>query len=175
MTITLSTANRTNIETTLNAWFQARMAEFARPGWFGSLPTIAFEFPVEAAVMPCWSLTHIPIPGERHSTGDAADSVRGTKGVGVQAFIWVTAWLNKAESKNYRAMANLMMDFVRSAVLAAPSILVMDYVTDQTTPATTPWIVHLNSFEETGSGDDPRDANLWRKDGQIRYSYIARV
>ena len=68
--IALSSANQLNVEATLNKWFEDRMAEFALPSWLSATPRVVFEFPVAQAVMPCWSLTHIPVSGNRRSTGD---------------------------------------------------------------------------------------------------------
>lgn len=121
---TLAQATSTNVETTLNAWLQAALEDFDLPHWLPDLPGFVETVPQKPAVMPCFSFIHLPIDSISLWQGRWAGT---SKGMRTRGMLDVSCWVSRSGSKDWLMQLRTMRDLVLSAVVAQPSVVIIDY------------------------------------------------
>jgi hypothetical protein len=120
----LAQASSFNVEASLNAWMQTGLNAFTRPTWLSTMPAVVFDAPEEAAVMPCFSLIHIPVDSSSPFTGRWAGT---TKGAITRSILDVSCWVSRSRSINWSAQLRTMRDMVLSVATANATPLIYDY------------------------------------------------
>lgn len=120
----LAQASFYNVEATLNAWMQTALQAFSLPAWLATLPTIIPDMPQTNAVMPCFSLCHIPIGTDALWEGNLA----GTgKGIWARGILDVSCWVSRSKSPDWLAQLRTMRDMALSVGTASPVVVISDY------------------------------------------------
>lgn len=121
---TLSSASTFNAEATLNAWMQAALEAVTLPSHLDPLPALVFTVPQTTAIMPCFSLIHIPVDAVSPWQGRRAGEGKGLRTRGI---LDVSCWVSRSASANWLMQLRTMRDMVLSAVAGDVVVIIDDY------------------------------------------------
>lgn len=193
---TLSQASSFNVEATLNAWMQAALEAFTVPAYLDPLPARVFTAPQTVAVMPCFSLIHIPIDATSPWQGRRAGEGKGLRARGI---LDVSCWVSRSASSDWLMQLRTMRDFVLTAVASDTVVVIADYAvlprntvapaitvlallgtqiagddgTWSDTPATTSYKINIDECALTPTEAD-KNPDVERARVLIDYSYVFR-
>lgn len=168
----MTTTSRFNVEATLNAWLQSRLAAFDRPSW---LTTYSFllDMPDSEMPTPAVTVTHIPIDSERAFMGDYVGTV-STKGIRASAFMEINLWVNKLNNASYMGQLRTLDAWVDNVVASTSAVVIQDYYSDPANPTAMGYKVNIVSLTGREVQPDP-NPNLLRRRLLLRYDWIIRV
>jgi len=167
---TIAAASVFNVEATLNAWLAAALAAFTRPAWLPDAPAVILTVPETTAVLPAFSVHHIPVNSYDAWQGRAVGG--GYAGVRCVALMEVNAWVSR-NSRNWQAQLRTMQDMVMTVYTETGGVEIKDYATNQSSPTETGYLIRLTQLTTVPTAPDP-NPDIMRARMHLRYWYIYR-
>lgn len=160
-----------NVRWSMNAWIIGMINSYPLPFSLDATPGIAVDFPDDiAGKTPLFSLVHIPIDGVSPWQGKRAEN--GVGAALTTAFLEVDAWVSRAD---YRWMSQLedMHSIIQSAALGTTTIVIQDYITNQSNPPATAYRIMVGDMTVSATDPDP-NLDIRRRRMMIKYSWVYR-
>ena len=169
---TIQQASIFNVKATLNTQMATDLAAVTRPAWLPTLPTIYYTWPETEITPPAFSFTHIDVGAvdswERRGVGG------GLKGLAQEAIMDVGCWVTRKRNRNWNAQLDTMRDMVMTVVTSTTEMVILDYEANQSTPATTSFLVRLGDSVARGTVPDSNNPDIERVRILIDYRWIFR-
>jgi hypothetical protein len=169
-----------NVRASLNAHFIEQLALFDRPAWLqpshwpGSM--VVLNWPEIAANIPCFSINHLP--GFNTDTYQGRNAGIGEKAIPEVAICEINAWVSRDQRWNnqdvWQPRLGFMEGMVKQAHLAAPAVVIKDYLGVPNAPLPTNFRVMLEDLATPSVSPDINPA-VERVRMLITYRWNMRV
>lgn len=169
---TIAQTSVMNAEYSFNAWLRAQLTAITLTSetWL-STPGIYTNNPEATANLPAFSVNHIPVTFDSEWQGHIVDSVGG-KGLNATQIAEVNCWVSR-KTTNWLQQLRTMQDMVLSVLAAASDIVISDYVTNPSSPASTVYLLRLRDARATPTVQDP-NPDIERRRVLVTYEWIYR-
>lgn len=163
-----------NVEASLNLHFVDKLSAIDRPAWFASY-NIAYNWPEDELVTPCFSFTHLPVGVEMPYQGNVeSDSFAVSVG---SAILEINCWVSRDDKYNnqdvWMARLQYMHSMVQQVMTREPVVVIQDVVTDPSYP--TPAGYKIDLARLTNPATLPDDANPSIRRRRLLISYMWRI
>lgn len=163
--------NTSNVEATLNAHFRTALSNLSLPSFFSGSITFTQNWSEIEAVLPCFSVHHLPIAHiDRWQGRGATNSLSAVR---AHSLMEISAWVTRDQKQSgqdvWQARLRYMQSMVEQVAIQSPRVVIKDYTTPAS-PAVTLFAVRMGDLRIVQTGKDPNPA-IERRKFQIDYEW----
>lgn len=164
--------NVSNVEATLNAHFRTALNAISAPSYFTGAITFTQNWSEIAAILPCYSVHHLPIASVDMWQGRGG-GIDGQNAVRSHGLMEISAWVSRDQKMSgqdvWQARLRWMQAAVTEVYAKAPRIVIKDYTTPAS-PAATLFTIRTGNLSIIQTAPDTNPA-IERRKLQIGYQW----
>lgn len=167
--------NTSNVEATLNGHFRTALSNISLPSYFSGSITFTQNWSEIEAVLPCFSVHHLPIAHIDKWQGRAENAT--TSAVRSHALMEISAWVTRDQKMSgqdvWQARLRWMQSMIEEVYIQSKSVIIKDY-TVPAVPVASAYLIRLNDMNIVQTAPDKNPA-IERRKVQISYTWELRA